>query len=1131
MPFDCRKYLPGILFVAAVLSFRLSVKAQDKNSVPSYFWQIGKPDNDDRELALAPGRYADFKNDPFFVVGRSHENTDWTYCQPGPDDGWAGNRKHPFAVVFGVKEQPHDGVCRLAIKLLDIGRADIELVVSINGKPYPAHLPQGAARAIFGLADQGDKYAFNIEFPANLLKPGNNNITITTEKGSWLIYDWIGLECPPAIRAIPVSIAVSLAGTQQLSFISTHEGREYQLAGLSLVNTGAPASVTIRIKGLAPQPFRVPTGQALVELRLPVVTRDSSVEILLQKDHKDIGKETITLAPVPKMTIYVLPHSHNDIGYTEIQPAVEKKQINNLLTGIEYAKRTKNYPRDARFVWNLEGMYAADLYLQRMNEGQKKDFYEAVKDGSVAFNGMYLNTLTGLCRPEELLNLFSYSTRLSKLFQVTTDAAMISDVPGYTWGTVAAMNQAGIKYFSAAPNNFDRIGDILQQWEDKPFYWLSPSGKEKVLVWIPYRGYALSHGVSHPNANFVTSYMQRLKDVHFPYSISYMRWSGHGDNAVPDLEISDFVKDWNQKYTWPHFVISSTSKAFHAFEDRYGSQLPQFQGDWTGYWEDGAGSSAFETSENRASSSRLTQAETIYALTNAGGYPAAKFEDAWRHVILYSEHTWGADISVTDPLSQKTKEQWEIKKSYAATADRLSHELLAGATTGTGTALAGAIDVFNTNSWKRTALVLVPPQLSAAGDLVKDAAGRVIPSQRLSTGELALIATGLEPFSATRYHITSGKPAASTAVAAGANTLDNGILSVIIDPATGSLKSIRKHGIDNNFSDSASGNNLNDYLFLPGNDLKNLQRNGQVTIAVKEQGPVLSTLLITSTAPGCNKLTREIRLVKDFDYIEILNLLDKKPAELNPHPGDYAWANTGGKESVHFGFPFHVPDGDMQLDIPLAVMRPEKDQIPGSCKNWLETGSWADVSNKDLGITWATLDAPLVEVGDITATLLGGQSNPDIWRKKIEPTQKLYSWALNNHWETNYRAYQDGLITFRYALRPHGAYDPATATKFATGLSQPLIVAQATGNEKSAPRLQLGSDNIVALVLKPSEDGKAWILTLYNPTAATQSTSLRWLDPLKAVHYSNTGEMSLEPVRGDLSIAAQDVITLRVEKL
>lgn len=183
-----------------------------------------------------------------------------------------------------------------------------------------------------------------------------------------------------------------------------------------------------------------------------------------------------------------------------------------------------------------------------------------------------------------------------------------------------------------------------------------------------------------------------------------------------------------------------------------------------------------------------------------------------------------------------------------------------------------------------------------------------------------------------------------------------------------------------------------------------------------------------------------------------------------------------------------------------------------------------------MGITWTTLDAPLVEVGGITAILLGGQSNPAVWRKKIEPTQKLYSWALNNHWETNYRAYQDGIITIRYALRPHGTFQPADATKFATGLTQPLIVTKSTGRDMSVPKLQLSGNSIVVLVLKPSEDGKAWIVTLFNPSDGASKTALRWASPVKATYYSNTGENTLGVVNGEIEIASQDVVTLRVEK-
>ena len=111
----------------------------------------------------------------------------------------------------------------------------------------------------------------------------------------------------------------------------------------------------------------------------------------------------------------------------------------------------------------------------------------------MGLQAMYGNELTGLCRPEELMQLFAYATRLGRQYGVPVDNAMISDVPGYTWGVVPVMAQAGVKYWSIGPNLRDRIGATRVAWEDKPFYWVSPSGKTQVLCALPYIGYALSH--------------------------------------------------------------------------------------------------------------------------------------------------------------------------------------------------------------------------------------------------------------------------------------------------------------------------------------------------------------------------------------------------------------------------------------------------------------------------------------------------------------------------------------------------------------------------------------------------------------------------------------------------------------
>ena len=331
----------------------------------------------------------------------------------------------------------------------------------------------------------------------------------------------------------------------------------------------------------------------------------------------------MTLPPTRQLTVYILPHSHTDIGYTAIQTDIEEKQINNLLQGLADARRTADYPEGARFVWNVEVLWAADLFLQRLPPKQRDEFLDAVKRGQVALNGMYLNELTGLCRPEELVRLFRYATQLGERTGVPVDSAMISDVPGYTWGTVTAMAQAGIRYFSVAPNYFDRIGDILVAVGEQAVL-VDRARRARARCWSGFRSGATPcrTATARCRRSWSRTSATGLEKRGYPYDIAYVRWAGHGDNAVPDPAICEFVKEWNATHASPRFVISSTSEAFRAFEKRYGDQLPRVRGDWTPYWEDGAGSSAAETAMNRASSERLAQAETLWAMLAPQRYPA-----------------------------------------------------------------------------------------------------------------------------------------------------------------------------------------------------------------------------------------------------------------------------------------------------------------------------------------------------------------------------------------------------------------------------------------------------------------------------------------------------------------------------
>jgi alpha-mannosidase len=911
-------------------------------------------------------------------------------------------------------------------------------------------------------------------------------------------------------------------------------GRLVQAIQLTVEHAGADATLVVQADHQEVERRVLSSGTHTFNVYVDPVETARLVLI----DYQIAGKSDSTavrIEPVRKVQIYILPHSHHDLGYTDLQRNIEEKQVANISRGIEVARNTANYPQGARFVWNLEVLWGADLFMRTKSQPEREELIDAVKKGWIGLNGMYANELTGLCRPEELLQLFRYSIELGNQCGIRVDSAMISDVPGYTWGTVSAMAQAGIRYFSAAPNFFDRIGTFMVEWQDKPFWWVSPSGNERVLFWVPWTGYAMSH-IMKLDTSWVNTYQARLDEVGFPYQISYIRWSGHGDNAVPDPDICEFVKKWNEEYEWPHFSISTTSDAFSAFEKQYGHQLPEFKGDLTPYWEDGAGSSALETRMSRGAAERLTQAATLATILAPQAYKNADFNDAWRNVLLYSEHTWGAWNSVSDSENPFVTQQWQVKGQFAVDAENESKRLLDGVLDAYARARDSSdVDVHNTCSWPRTEVVLIPKEKSLGKDHVKNEHGTSVPSQRLSTGELAFLVENVPALGSASFHLSAAAPhipAKRVTVLDG--VLDNGVVRAKVDSRTGNIVEFMSNRSTRNLVDTSGDEAANEYLFLEGKDISKVSTSGPVRIVIEEPGPLVATIRIESSAPGCVDLVRRVRLKAHLDWIEISNSVNKKRAPLNPHPGEGGpggdFAQHKSKEGAQFAFPFAIENGQIHIDVPLAVMRPEIDQLPGACKNWLPVGRWIDVANAVYGVTCATLDAPLVEIGYLSATMLGSQTHPEIWRKHIESTQRFYSWVINNHWGTNYRAYQDGLIEFRYALRPHSGYDPAAASRFAIGMSQPLISSARGQRSPMALKLRIDQEDVLLQECKPSADGSAWIVRLFGAAGENRKTSLTWTDgtPIK-IWRSDLREQSLEQLGTQVDVPAWELVTLRIE--
>ena len=361
----------------------------------------------------------------------------------------------------------------------------------------------------------------------------------------------------------------------------------------------------------------------------------------------------VPVEPVVPREIYLINHAHLDIGYTDVHDKVRDKHWRALDSALVYVERSRAYPEEARFRWNVEGLWPLQAWLSTRSSADTSRFFAAARRGDVTIAGFYANILTGLSGSEELVHMLDYARRLRDEHGVAITTAMSSDIPGYTWGLVPALAQQGIRYLSSGPNYMpgptqdgDRIGRALEAWGDRPFWWIGPSGRDSVLVMTAGRGYSWVSGwpggrITLEDANVMSEYMDDLRRRGYPYEIVQVRYAIGGDNGFPDGQLADVVRQWNERFVSPRLVISTLPRMFAAMEQRYGAQLPRIRGDLTGYWEDGAMSTAREQVMARASAARLVQAGTLASLR---GVPLAApdRDGAWRSILLWEEHTWGA---------------------------------------------------------------------------------------------------------------------------------------------------------------------------------------------------------------------------------------------------------------------------------------------------------------------------------------------------------------------------------------------------------------------------------------------------------------------------------------------------------
>lgn len=121
------------------------------------------------------------------------------------------------------------------------------------------------------------------------------------------------------------------------------------------------------------------------------------------------------------------------------------------------------------------------------------------------------------------------------------------------------------------------------------------------------------------------------------------------------------------------------------------------------------------------------------------------------------------------------------------------------------------------------------------------------------------------------------------------------------------------------------------------------------------------------------------------------------------------------KESLHMALPFHVTKPLLSFGSPLHEVHYPGDQLPGSNKEFICVEDHTTLTSAD-GFK-VMIRCPKVALVEIGAMIDENKTNGvKTWSADPRDPSLLYLYVLNNYWHTNFKAYQDGRVTFEMEL-------------------------------------------------------------------------------------------------------------------
>ena len=776
-------------------------------------------------------------------------------------------------------------------------------------------------------------------------------------------------------------------------------------------------------------------------------------------------------------TVYIIHHSHTDIGYTDLQERVIDTQTDYIRTVLDLMAR----PENADFRWNCETLFCVEAFYRSAPPEQWEAFCRLAAEGKTGLSANYLNFT-------DLLDCQAYAQRLAQWqarlapYGAAMKTAMMADINGISMGYRDAMLENGVEFLFANVHCHHGMYPLYQN--QTAFFWENGAGK-RLLVWNG-EHYNLGNvlGVKPNHAsNFMirdrlgmdrlppdpvetlhrslTDYLSACESQGYPYDFILAAVSGvFSDNAPPEPEILRTVQAYNAQYGGQvRLQMVSLQELYAAIGPKL-ADAPVYRGDWTDWWANGVGSTPYAVKHYLDARRRYQLCRRLEEQA-AEKHPAL-YAAAQDNLLLYAEHTWGHSSTITNPYDTMVLNLDMRKNSYASKAHEAASRMLNAIAVDKGDVLRyyspeGMIRAcgVNTRPGKRLVEFFIESQ-AIQGVEIRSEAGRTVPCQ-VSPHPRGRSIRFVDDFLPREEKLYSYRAVeaprevnntrkcyvGAEQVRDIVNSYDpvtyrlpyeagnrwfhlryrpqEGVLS-LLDKRTG--RELLGRGAAPFFTPLYEATPITierpEFPCREEQERRIMGRNIRGTharlyagtlesVSCEERGPVFTLLRLRYSLPGTVRADVYVKLYEEMPRIDFRLELGK--------------TLSTDIESVFLPLSLDLPDSQLYLRKGgREAFRPGIDQLPGTCMEFYMSDEGLAYVSPEGSALVATRDTALLYMGEMRhhpIRLCGGRAEDN--------ARPVYSWIMNNNWETNFKMDLSGFCEYGYSLWLSGGTDPEEA--------------------------------------------------------------------------------------------------------